>query len=93
MSIIHQFSYGASNRREETSGRDLPGPTAKFRNLDNTSFDDVHEGIVQYFNRAGLAKFLNPAYAPLDDDDYDLTQHAERRKRKQEKEQHVGGKV
>ena len=93
MSIIHQFSYGASNRREETSGRDLPDPTAKFQNLDNTNFDDVHEGIVQYFNRAGLAKFLNPDYAPLGDEDYDLTQAAERRKLKQEKEQHVAGKL
>ena len=93
MSFIHQISYGASNRREETSGRDLPEPTAKFQNLDNTNFDDVHEGIVQYFNRAGLAKFLDPAYAPLDDEDYDLEQASERRKRKQEKEIYNGGKL
>ena len=93
MSNIHQFSYGVSNRREETSYRDLPEPNAKFQNLDNTNFDDVHERIVQYFNRARLAKFLNREYTTLDDEYYDLAQAVERRRKKLELEQHTAGKL
>ena len=84
MSFNHHNSYGASNRREGTSTSDRPEPAAKFQNLNNTNFDDVHEGIVPTSNRAGLAKFL---------DRNNLIQPSERRKRTQEQERHVESKL
>jgi hypothetical protein len=93
MSFIHQFSYGASNLREGASARDLPEPVAKFQNLDNTDFDEVHEGIVQTFNRTGMSNFLNRAHAVQPEENYDLTRHDERRKRTAEEQQFNVGKL